>query len=297
MTPREAGFLLLTCQFGIPGRKVLTAAQLRTLVLRARTMEMPLEERELTVLDLKQLGCGQELAERIIGLLNETELLEYYVHKGERAGCVPVTRVSPDYPQLLRKRLGINGPGCLWAKGDLTLLGQPGVALVGSRELNGPNRDFAREVGYQAAKQGFALISGNARGADQTAQAACLEAGGSVISIVADALERGRAESRVLYLSEDGFDAPFSSQRALRRNRIIHALGWVTFVAQARLGKGGSWDGTVKNLRFGWSPVFCFDDKSPAAEQLGQMGSERIGMDALKNFVKLYDFAGNLFDQ
>lgn len=297
MTPKEAGFLLLTSQLGDPDRKALTVAQFRTLALRARAMEMPLEDRALTARDLRELGCGQELAQRIIGLLNEQERLEYYVHRGQRAGCIPITRVTPAYPRRLRKGLGLDGPGCLWAKGDLTLLGMDAVSLVGSRDLRQENRAFAHEVGTQAARQGFALVSGNARGADRTAQAACLDAGGSVISIVADALLDQRPRERILYLSEDSYDAAFSSQRALSRNRAIHAMGQMTFVAQASLYKGGSWDGTVKNLRFGWSPVFCFDDGSPAAAQLEQMGAALVGMTELRNFSMLPDTAANLFDQ
>lgn len=297
MKPQEAGFLLLTSQLGNPDRKVLTVAQFRLLASRVRSMAAPSEERDLTQEDLKQLGFGQELSQRIVSLLDEKALLEYYIHRGRKAGCLPISRIGADYPPLLRKRLGMDGPGCLWAKGDLSLLKMPGIALVGSRDLSGQNRAFARKAGEQAARQGFALVSGNARGADRAAQSACLEAGGCVISVVADELWRQPLVERCLYLSEDCFDGAFSSQRALSRNRVIHALGRLTLVAQSSLRKGGSWDGTVKNLRFGWSPVFCFDDGSPAAAELGRMGAALIGVDALESFDRLYETAWSLLDQ
>ena len=168
----------------------------------------------------------------------------------------------------------------------MEILNAPAIALVGCRELSEPNRKFAEAVGYQAAVQGLTLVSGNARGADRAAQEACLKAGGRVVSIVADSLNRIPPRN-VLYLSENGFDEEFSAQRALSRNRCIHALGRMVFVAQSDLHKGGTWSGTVKNLRFGWSPVACFRDGSEAAAQLEQMGAYLIGMEDLRDFADL----------
>ena len=283
MTAREAGFLLLTSNLGNPDRQVLTTAQLRTLGQRMQTMPRPAEDRELTAADLVALGYSQTMAHRILALLEETELLHHALRRAERMGCIPVSRVSEKYPSVLKQRLGLEAPGCLWAKGDLTLLGTPMIALVGSRDIQPENKAFAAEVGRQAAAQGYTLISGNARGADRTAQSACLKAGGRVISVVADSLAQKTLQNRVLYLSEEDFDAEFSAQRALRRNRIIHALAEKTFVAQSNLGFGGTWDGTVKNLKNNWSPVFCFADGREVTAELSQMGAYTVTMTDLQN--------------
>ena len=284
MNSRERGFLLLSSHLGDPERKCLTVPQLRTLADRMRSMEMPAQDRELCQEDILKLGYHREMARRIVGLLEEEERLDAYRKRGERLGCVPVTRVTEGYPLILRQRLGMDSPGCLWARGDLSILNTPAIALVGSRELREENRAFAEKVGYMAAMQGLTLVSGNARGADRTAQDACLKAGGRVISIVADELCRRTPKQNLLYLSEDGFEEPFSAQRALSRNRCIHGLGRMVFVAQSDLGKGGTWDGTVKNLRFGWSSVVCFDDGSEAMEKLSQMGAYLIKTEDLADF-------------
>lgn len=297
MNGRERGFLLLTSSLGDPARHPLTAPQLRMLTRRMRDMKQPDEERELTSADLTTLGYSCQMAQRILRLLGGGAVLDYYLQKGQKAGCVPVTRVSGGYPILLRKRLGEESPGCLWAKGDLSLLEKPGIALVGNRELQPENRAFAREVGRQAARQGFVLISGNARGADREAQDACLDAGGCVVSVVADELEKWQPRQRQLYLSEDGFDLPFSAQRAISRNRVIHALGWRTLVAQVGEPSGGTWDGSVKNLRFGWSPLFCFDDGSAGMRMLMDMGADSVSMEMLKDFGSLEQNIRTFFDQ
>lgn len=284
MTGPEKGFLLLTSHLGNPERKILTIPQLRYLEQRVRDMEMTQPDRELTEADLMALGYGREKTEQILSLLNDTELMEYYLAKGKQADCVPITRVSEAYPVLLRQRLNGDAPGCLWAKGDVSLLNTPAISLVGSRELRQENREFAEAVGTFAAEGGLTLVSGNARGADKAAQNACLAAGGSVISIVADELTKHSRKERIVYVSEDGFEESFSAQRALSRNRCIHALGQMVFVAKSDLKKGGTWQGTTANLRHNWSPVLCFRDGSEGSLALEELGAYLIDKEELEEF-------------
>lgn len=297
MNPRERGILLLASHLGDPNRKPLTGGQLRILARRVREMRVDDPDRDLTEADLLALGCGREMAHRILFLLEEEERLDRYLSRGKRAGCVPVTRISERYPVLLRQRLGLAAPAVLWVRGDASLLNAPAVALVGSRDLQSANRQFAAEVGKQAARQGLALVSGNARGADRTAQDACLASGGAVVSVVADELDRHPLREKLLYVSEDGFDEPFSAQRALSRNRVIHAMGWRVFVAQTRLRMGGTWDGTAKNLRAGWSDVYCFRDGSGGSEELCRMGAFSVDTPEISDFASLPAREPNLFDR
>ena len=297
MTPAERGFLLLSSHLGEKRRNPLTTAQLRVMADRMQAAPLPEEDRELEAADLLALGYGPEMAKHIVSLLSEEDVLDYYLRKGQILGCTPITRVSEGYPLHLRKRLGLNSPGVLWARGDMSLLNQPMVALVGSRELREENWRFAAEVGRQAALQGYVLVSGNARGADRTAQESCLDAGGRVISVVADELWKQPLRENVLYLSEDDFEEGFSAQRAHSRNRVIHALGIVTFVAQASLQTGGTWGGTVKNLQNRWSEVYGFDDGSDAMAELAQMGLIPIRMEELTDFYNLPQSEQNRFDR
>ena len=123
----------------------------------------------------------------------------------------------------------------------------------------------------------------------------CLKNGGQVIIVVADELMHQNSRTNVLYLSEEGFDMPFTSPRALSRNRVIHALGQKTIVAQSSLAMGGTWSGTVHNLRNRWSPVYCFRDGSEAARQLEQMGAQLIAEEALSSIENLPEDIPGLF--
>lgn len=281
--------MLLTSRLGDPAAKPLTVAQFRTLMHRMRQAEKREEARQLQAEDLYALGYGEDFARNILQLLDRQEQLDYYVNQAGKWDCYPISRIGELYPGVLRRKLGEDCPGCLWAKGDSTLLQRPAVSLVGSRELHPDNENFAREVGRQAALQGYVLISGNARGADRTAQESCLDHGGQVICIVADSLQKCKDRPGVLYLSEDGWDCSFSSIRALSRNRLIHAMGEKTLVAQCSCGKGGTWSGTVHNLKHRLSPVFCYQDGSEAVRALTDMGAQAVDIfdlyhiSALKN--------------
>lgn len=287
MTGAEQGFLLLTSPLGDPNRHVLSASQLRRLRERVRGHSPQNPDRDLEPGDLMRLGYVPEEAEWIWSLLSQEELLKRYLNRGQRYGCTPLTWLTEGYPRRVLDALGGESPGSIWAKGDMALLGKPRIALVGSRELRPENGEFAREAGRQAALQGYVLLSGNARGADRTAQEACLQWGGSVISVVADRLCDHKERKGVLYLSEDGFDLPFSAQRALSRNRLIHSMAEVTLVAQCNFRKGGTWGGSQRNLRGGWSRLVCFDDGSEAVQALCREGAVTADLEMLKELKQL----------
>lgn len=295
MTGPERGFLLLCSHLGDPERKCLSTAQFRKLTRLMRMAEKPNEDRDLLPSDLKALGYGTEDARRILTLLSEEDRLDRYLRKAEKADCHPLTLFSGRYPKILEDRLGDDAPAVLWYRGDISILDKPGIGLVGSRDLLPENAAFAREAGTQAAGQGFVLISGNARGADRTAQDAALAAGGRVLSVLADALTDHVPGKSVLYLCEDSFDLGFSPIRALSRNRVIHALGRITLVAQSSLKTGGTWDGSVKNLRFGWSPLYCFDDGRNSTRLLMQMGAEPVKIEDLNALPRMFREKASLF--
>lgn len=277
MTAAEEGVLLLCCRLGEQEEKPLTMAQFRELGLRVRASE-PNGNRldELTQRDLLRLGYDPQQAERILRLLNRQSQLVSYLKQAERHGIVPVTRVSAAYPGRIRQKQQLSCPPVLFARGDLSLLSLPCVSVIGSRQLRPENQAFAKQAGRLAAAEQLVLVSGNAPGADQTAQQACLDAGGSCIVFVADCLLDHPAQEHILYISEDGYKLPFSPARALHRNRLIHTQGDRTIAVQCTYGKGGTWEGCLDNLRHRWSKLFVFDDGSAGCQALIERGATGI---------------------
>ena len=275
MTAAERGVLLLCASLG-GAERPLSMAQFRELSLRAQAHGVPQGDlnAELTQRDVERLGYPAADAEHIAALLSRERRLEESLTAAERCGIVPLTRITAAYPVPLARKLSVSCPPVLFAKGELLLMRRECVSLVGSRELNAAGRAFARRVGRLAAEEGLTLVSGGAAGADTEAQEACLAAGGSVIVFTPGRLTELPVRRNVLYLSEGGWTLPFSVPRAMSRNRLIHAMGEKTLVAQTGFGSGGTWNGTLDNLRHGWSTVFVHDDGSEGAAALIARGAE-----------------------
>ena len=286
MNAREWGIALLCCAIAADELTPLTLAQLRTLGQRVRAMGMPSQlGAELQEKHLLAMGYHPEEAQRICALLNREARLERYLDGARARGITLLTRLSPEYPARLHLQLGVDAPPVLFAAGNLDLLSRPAISLVGSRVLAEPGRLFAQRVGTLAAREDYVLVSGNAAGADQTGQNACLKEGGSIVAFVADELSRHlpRDGERQLMLSESGYDVPFTAARALHRNHLIHALGEKTFVAQCTPGRGGTWSGTMENLHRGWSEVYVCDDSSEATHALCERGAAPIALSKLNS--------------
>ncbi len=267
MRQTERGLLLLCCPLGDPMAGALSLAQARELSRRARAAGIGEEDpfRDVTVKDVRRLGYSEYEAGHIVSLLGRERQLDGYLLAAEKADVAVITRLDARFPQRLREQLGARCPAALFCRGDLRLLQRPCISVVGSRHLASPGAQFAAQAGRLAAREGFTLCSGDAMGADRTAQEACLRGGGSVLIFPATELVYCPARENVLYAAEGGFELGFSAQRALGRNRFIHAMGEKTLVAQTSFGKGGTWNGSLDNLQHKNSHLSVFDDGSQGA--------------------------------
>lgn len=293
MNVREWGIALLCT--AIPGDELtpLTLAQLRVLGQRVRAMGRP--ERPMAELkpdDLTRMGYERSEAERVCALLDRENRLGAYLDRARAQGIYPLTRLSPEYPERIRRLLGANAPPILYCAGNAALFAGPAVAVVGARALHEPGASFCASIGALAAREDRVLVSGNAVGADRTAQNACLAAGGRVIAFVADELERHLPEdpARELMVSASGYDLPFTNPRALYRNHLIHAQGEKVFVGQCDSPMGGTWAGTTENLARGWSEVYLCDDGTAPMQALRERGATPVNPKGLSSFDEATPF-------
>ena len=278
MRQTERGLLLLCCPLGDPLSGYLSLPQAKELSKRARAAGIGEEDpfRDVSVKDIRRLGYSEFEAQHIVSLLSRERQLDGYLLAAEKAGIVVITRLDERFPRRLRDQLGGKCPAALFCKGDISLLRSRCVSLVGSRQLRQPGFHFAAQAGALAAKEGFSLCSGDAMGADRTAQEACLSNGGSAVIFPATELVNCSPRDHVLYAAEDGFELGFSAHRALSRNRLIHAMGEKTLVAQTGFGKGGTWSGSLDNLQHEYSPLFVFDDGTEGARALCMRGATAV---------------------
>src|SRR5690606_17774265 len=93
----------------------------------------------------------------------------------------PLTHLEESFPQRILQALGKKAPPLLFVAGSTSLFSRRGLGVVGSREVSEAGAEVAREAAGLAARQGFTVVSGAARGVDQLAMLAAREAGGSVV--------------------------------------------------------------------------------------------------------------------
>lgn len=269
MREAERGLLLLCCALG-EAVEPLKRREYNLVMRLLEQAEAPGKEENVSVELLCRLGLSEALAERVLRLLERPHQPQRYLQAQPEVSAL--TRITPQFPQRLRK-LGDECPPAIFCKGDLSLLAKPAVSVVGSRLLGDRGAAFAHRVGRLAAQEGYVLVSGNAAGADRVAQEACLEAGGNVISVIPDALERCPLRERQLFVCDEGYELDFSPARALRRNHLIHALGEKVFVAQCPQTSGGTWSGSRDNLKRGLSPLYVLKDESEGVRALQELGA------------------------
>lgn len=157
-----------------------------------------------------------------------------------------VTAASPEFPPLLRDIP--DPPIALFARGNVALLKEYQLAMVGSRNPTAGGRDIARDFARELGQAGLVITSGLALGIDATCHAAALDTTGGTIAVCGTgpdrlypASNRELAEKIVekgLIVTEFPPGTPPLKENFPRRNRIISGLSLGTLVVEAAWRSG-----------------------------------------------------------
>ncbi len=157
-----------------------------------------------------------------------------------------VTLHDERYPELLKQIA--DPPTLLYVQGDVSLLAQWQIALVGSRNPSASGADTAYEFSRYLAQGGITISSGLAMGIDAAAHKGALAAGGKTIAVVGTGLDRVYpAKNKALahdiarhgaLVSEFPLGTPPKAENFPRRNRIISGLSLGTLVVEAAIRSG-----------------------------------------------------------
>lgn len=300
--------LCLLLLYALPGEVTLRESLFRKLyrALEALGTAEYDDNTQLDAAELLRLGCKPEEAAEILRRLDQRQLLGQYLMKLGQQGIGVTTRISEEYPNRLRETLGQRAPLVLFYAGNAALFQSACIALVGSRKLRRPGKTFAYAAGRAIGQQGLCYCSGGAAGADTEGLLGAVSEGGSAILFLADSLfahvtdrryQKLLSEQRLLLVSEQGPDFEFSTPRALSRNRLIHAMGQKVLVAQSDYGSGGTWNGTMENLKAQWSPVFMFSGEpdDPGTRGLIERGASPVELSQLDELSVLGQAQTSLF--
>ncbi len=190
-------------------------------------------------LKMKQKAVGEER----LKIATEQQARAEYAH-GQSLGTHFLMEGAPEYPTLLMD--ADDRPPFLWALGNLNLLDEKKIAIIGSRN---PSIEGVRMTSHLAKLCNYSdivVVSGLARGIDAAAHEAALSRG--TIGVVAGGVDvcypKSNAQLQMLMsehglvLSEQPFGLAPKARDFPKRNRIIAGLVSAVLVVEANERSG-----------------------------------------------------------
>lgn len=176
----------------------------------------------------------------------DRRMLDSSIENMQKAGIKILTIFSSEYPSVLKDLP--DRPLILYAKGDLSLLKEKCLAVVGTRTPTNYGKIITEKFVDKLARSGLVIVSGLCYGIDAIAHRKTLDVGGKTIAIVGSgfnniypatntALANEIAEKGLL-LSE--YPPSFVAKRYTfpRRNRIVAGISSGVLIPEAGMKSG-----------------------------------------------------------
>ncbi len=170
--------------------------------------------------------------------------VEAEIAEARRLGCFLLASCEPAYPRCLAAT--DDAPPLLYARGNVSLLKRPTVAMVGARNASANGRVFTRRLASDLGQAGMVVVSGLARGIDTAAHQGALSTG--TVAVLAGGVDIVYPpENAELYqeivtmgcvVSEMPPGIQPQARHFPRRNRIISGLSLGVVVIEASLKSG-----------------------------------------------------------
>jgi DNA processing protein len=197
--------------------------------------------------DLASLGLRRGAIEGMRSIVDCLERADAQIEAAANYGAHIIHIQDDGYPERLRQIY--SAPAILYIHGSLLPEDEASIAIVGTRIATTYGRLAAEQYATEFVRAGITVVSGLARGIDQYAHAAAMEAGGRTIAVIAsgiDEIQPGYSARFALRVAEQGAvvsEYPFGVKAVPayfpQRNRIISGLSSGTVVVESDQ-KGGA---------------------------------------------------------
>lgn len=204
-------------------------------------------------------------------------------------GAAMLWRGETGYPHRLEALA--DPPPFLYLQGEVKILEQDAMAVVGTRRPTAYGRQAAFRLSTDLARAGLVIVSGLARGLDTEAHKAALEASGLTVAVLGSGLQRVYPQENknlALRIIDSGcllaeVAPPVGPQpwRFVARNRILAALSLGVLVVEA-----GEKSGALITADFALDlglEVFAVPGSIFAAQSQGCLGLLQEGAKLVRN--------------
>lgn len=203
-----------------------------------------LDTADVNLKALMKMDLPSNLKRASLAAYNDDQA-EIYVKRIKKQ-CQVISFFDDVYPEQLRQIY--RPPLVLFAQGDVNLLQQKIVTIVGSRMATSYSRSVLTKLVPHLVKKGWVIASGLAKGVDVMAHQAALTIEGKTIAVVGNGLNHFYPLSnyhvqeqiirRGLILSEYLPDTPPRPFRFPQRNRILAGIAQKVIVTEAQEKSG-----------------------------------------------------------
>ena len=241
-----------------------------------------------------RLGLSDEEVRHIEKLMLRSDKLGEELDRLAEKKIYVTGRTQDNYPTKLKRAMGKNAPIIFFYCGEMRLLDGETVAIIGSREADEQETEYAAKHARISAQNNRVVVSGGAKGIDSIAKESALHAGGKVVTFVSDDMVGYISKNaehilwdKMLVLSAFHPEAAFKGYNALERNKFIYASSDYAVVVSSGDGTGGSYKGALDCLKNKYCPLYIKnDEQTPAGnKKLIEQGGlslneahERLGM-------------------
>ncbi|HET8668894.1 MAG TPA: DNA-processing protein DprA [Terriglobales bacterium] len=202
---------------------------------------------EASLTELEAAGL-QAASAQAIALGKSLEEASEELVRATTAGAHVVTLDDSTYPERLREIY--DPPTVLYVRGDVAVLAEPGIAVVGTRHPTPYGLGMSERLSCDLAAHGLIIFSGLARGVDTAAHRGCLVAKGRTVAVFGTGVdviyprENHKISDQILsaggaLVSEFPMGTFAAPQNFPIRNRIISGLATGVLVVEA-----GEYSGT-----------------------------------------------------
>lgn len=219
----------------------------------------------------KELFICEQDAEKIVALLSKAGQLSFELNDLKNIGIKVLTRADKLYPAALKEKLKDKCPPVIFYSGDIDIINNKLVGVVGSRNIDSDGLIFTKKIGEKIVNENYSLVSGGAKGVDSVAQEEVLRKNGKVIAFIADSMvnnikkkeiREAITKGNLLLMSSTNPKSGFTVYSAMDRNKYIYLLSKLTIVVSSDYNKGGTWAGAIENLKNSWVPLLVRNESN-----------------------------------
>ena len=292
ITERTKAILLFTSYFAKSSDRnlmPLSTAEWNRLVRWLQTKSINPED--FLTQDINSLFHGWQdetiTNERVSALLERKSGLAIALDKWIKVGIWIINRGDLAYPKNLKKRLKEHTPPILFGIGDIQLLNKKYIGIVGSRKTSEKELEDTKIIGKSISESDYGVVSGGAKGVDESGMLGALEAGGYSLGFVADSLlikstssvfRKHIINKQLCLVSPFNPEARFNVGNAMSRNKLIYTQSDATIVIKSET-KGGTWEGAKENLKKQWVPTWVLDCNEKGNMEIIKMGAIKLSLE------------------